>query len=378
MSKFFGQSRTYRRIIVKIGTNVLIGPSGKLDLEFIGSLAAQISEMHDRGLEVILVSSGAIASGAHVLGLNMENQDVRSRQALAAVGQSRLMHTYEQIFDEYQIVVAQALISKSDITDREGYLNVRNTLVTLLELGTIPIINENDVVAVEEIGVKVFGDNDNLSSMVANLVDADMLIILSDIDGLYDMDPREHPEAKLIPKVDKISFEIEAMAGEAHSSRSRGGMQAKLDAIKIATASGVAVVLVNGKYSSVLKTVLEGDNVGTFFTPSSSKLESRKKWMLGNLSNQGNIVIDSGASAALVSDNGSLLPAGIKEVTGDFLRGEIIGVEDIGGNSIACGIVNYDSLDISTIKGAQSDNIIDLLGYYYGEEVIHRNNMVLL
>jgi glutamate 5-kinase len=261
MSDRIDQIKNPRRIVVKIGTNVLIDDSGQLDLELIENLVSDIASVHQQGIEVVIVTSGAIAFGANMLGIDMENQDVRSKQALAAVGQSRLMHAYEQIFETHNIVVAQALISRSDITDREGYLNVRNTLVTLMDFNTVPIINENDVVALEEIGVKVFGDNDNLSSMVSNLIDADLLILLSDIDGLHTMDPHRHPDAELVLEVDTIDESIEAMAGISHSSRSKGGMQAKLDAIKLATASGIAVVLVNGRNPSVVSAVLAGKNV---------------------------------------------------------------------------------------------------------------------
>ena len=226
MSDRIDQINNPGRIVVKIGTNVLIDDSGQLDLALIESLVSDIASIHEQGIEVVIVTSGAIAFGANMLGIDMENQDVRSKQALAAVGQSRLMHAYEQIFETHNIVVAQALISRSDITDREGYLNVRNTLVTLMDFNTVPIINENDVVALEEIGVKVFGDNDNLSSMVSNLIDADLLILLSDIDGLHTKDPHQHPDAELVLEVDTIDESIEAMAGVSHSSRSRGGMQA--------------------------------------------------------------------------------------------------------------------------------------------------------
>ena len=350
MSDRIDQIKNPRRIVVKIGTNVLIDDSGQLDLELIENLVSDIASVHQQGIEVVIVTSGAIAFGANMLGIDMENQDVRSKQALAAVGQSRLMHAYEQIFETHNIVVAQALISRSDITDREGYLNVRNTLVTLMDFNTVPIINENDVVALEEIGVKVFGDNDNLSSMVSNLIDADLLILLSDIDGLHTMDPHRHPDAELVLEVDTIDESIEAMAGISHSSRSKGGMQAKLDAIKLATASGIAVVLVNGRNPSVVSAVLAGKNVGTFFKSSSTKMESRKRWMLSGLSNDCKIVVDFGAANALLQGKSSLLPAGISEVVGVCKRGDIISIENMNGKPIACGItaVSYTHLTLPT------------------------------
>jgi glutamate 5-kinase len=257
----------YRRIVVKAGTNVLTGGGDSLDLEMMASLVDQVADLRRRDMEVLLVTSGAIAAGGHVLDIGGQREDIPSRQALAAVGQSRLMHIYEQLFENHGITVAQALLSRGDIMDREGYLNVRNTLLALLEWKVVPIINENDVVAVEEIGVDVFGDNDSLSAMVANLVDADLLIMLSDIDGLYTADPHEDSKAVLIPRVERVDQAIEALAGANHSSRSRGGMQAKLEAIKLATASGVAVALVNGRERRVVPRLAAGESVGTFFAP---------------------------------------------------------------------------------------------------------------
>jgi glutamate 5-kinase len=364
--------------VVKAGTNVLTGGSDNLDLEIMASLVEQIATLHRRDVEVLLVTSGAIAAGGHLLGLTREREDILSRQALAAVGQGRLMHTYERLFEEHSLIVAQALLSRGNIMDREGYLNVRNTLLALLEWKVIPIINENDVVAVEEIGVDVFGDNDNLSTMVANLVDADLLIMLSDIDGLYTADPHESSQAELITRVERVDRAIEALAGPTHSPRSRGGMRAKLEAIKLATASGVAVALVNGRERQVVPRLAAGESVGTFFVPTGSRVESRKRWMLSGLSTRGRIVVDAGAAEALRRNHGSLLPAGVKEVDGDFRRGDIILVVGPGGERVACGIASYDAADVDAIKGLRSDSIQEALGYRYGEEVLHRNNMVLL
>ncbi|MQF48723.1 glutamate 5-kinase [SAR202 cluster bacterium AC-647-N09_OGT_505m] len=368
----------YRRIVVKAGTNVLTGGGANLDFELMASLVEQVAGLRHRDIEVLLVTSGAIAAGRHVLDVGRQREDIPSRQALAAVGQSRLMHTYAQLFDEHNITVAQGLLSRGDIMDREGYLNVRNTLLALLEWRVIPIINENDVVAVEEIGVDVFGDNDNLSAMVANLVDADLLIMLSDIDGLYTSDPHEDSKAVLIPMVGRVDQDIEALAGANHSPRSRGGMQAKLDAIKLATAFGVAVALVNGREGQVVTRLAAGESVGTFFAPTGSKVESRKRWMLSGLSTRGRIVVDAGAAEALRTYHRSLLPAGVDDVDGDFLRGDIILVVGPNGQQVACGIASYGASDVAAIKGLRSDRIEEALGHRYGEEVVHRNNMVLL
>ena len=378
MTRNTQEQGSYRRIVVKAGTNVLTGGGDNLDLALMASLVEQIADLHRRDVEILLVTSGAIASGGQVLDIGRHKEDIHSRQALAAVGQSRLMHTYEQLFEKHSITVAQALLSRGDITDREGYLNVRNTLLALLDWKVIPIINENDVVAVEEIGVEVFGDNDNLSAMVANLVDADLLIMLSDIDGLHTADPHEDPQAKLIPRVERVDQAIEDLAGANHSSRSRGGMQAKLEAIKLAAASGVAVALVNGREHWVVPRLVNGESLGTFFAPTGSKVESRKRWMLSGLSTRGRIVVDAGAAEALRRSHGSLLPAGIKEVDGDFKRGDIILVVGPEGERVACGIVSYGSADVAAIKGLRSDRIKEALGHQYGEEVLHRNNMVLL
>ena len=368
----------HRRIVVKAGTNVLTGGGDSLDLELMASLVEQVTGLRRRDMEVLLVTSGAIAAGGHVLDIGKQREDIPSRQALAAVGQSRLMHIYEQLFENHGITVAQALLSRGDIMDREGYLNVRNTLLALLEWKVIPIINENDVVAVEEIGVDVFGDNDNLSAMVANLVDADLLIMLSDIDGLYTADPHENSGAVLIPRVERVDQAIEALAGANHSPRSRGGMQPKLEAIKLATASGVAVALVNGRERQVVPRLAVGESVGTFFAPTGSRVESRKRWMLSGLSTRGRIAVDAGAAEALRTNHRSLLPAGVKEVDGDFKRGDIILVMGPEGERVACGIASYGAADVAAIKGLRSDKIEEALGHRYGEEVVHRNNMVLL
>ena len=258
-------SYRYRRIVVKAGTNVLTGGGDSLDQEVMASLAAQLASVHDQGVEVALVTSGAVAAGRHTLGAGRAREDIPFRQVLAAVGQGRLVQTYEQLFEAHNITVAQALLSRRDVLDREGYLNVRNTLLALLELQVIPIINENDVVASDEVRDVGFGDNDNLSAMVANLIDADLLIVLSDIGGLYTADPHENPDAQLIPRVDVIDEAITAMAGPRHSSRSRGGMQAKLSAIKLAAASGVAVSLVSGRVEDVISRLASGESVGTYF-----------------------------------------------------------------------------------------------------------------
>ena len=368
----------YQRIVAKFGTNLLTGGSGRLNSNIMSSLTEQAAQLHQQGHEIIIVSSGAVAAGRQKLGLTKERKDVPFKQVLASVGQSQLMNVYEQLLSQHNIVVAQALLTKSDLSDRAGYLNARNTLLALIELGVICIVNENDVVATDELGELTFGDNDNLSAMVANLVDADLLALLTDIDGLYTADPQLNPQARLIPKVEKIDAEIERLAGGTTSSDSVGGMITKLEAAKLATASGVTVVIANGRRPNVLRQIALGQNIGTIFPSRTSKLESKKRWMLSRLASKGKLIIDDGATLALKKQNRSLLPAGVVGVEGEFERGEVVDIFDSKGSQIGCGIPNYSSKDMAVIKGAHSEAISSLLGYEYGTEVIHRNNMVLI
>ncbi|MBI2872607.1 MAG: glutamate 5-kinase [Chloroflexi bacterium] len=370
----------YRRIVVKAGTSVLTGGTDRLDLEIMTALVGQIARLHAQGVEAILVTSGAIAAGRDVLGIGREERrGVPLRQVMAAIGQSRLMHAYEQLFGWHGISVAQALITRHDLEDRQGYLNVGNTLRALLEHRVVPVVNENDVVAVEEIGEAVFGDNDNLSALVANLVDADLLAILTDTGGLYTADPHQDPESQLIRRVERVDAPIEALAAAHRNAVSRGGMPAKLEAARLATASGIAVIIADGRERDVLLRIAEGQEVGTFFVPTATRLESRKRWMLSGLaSSGGEIVVDSGAVAALRKQNRSLLAAGVRGVWGEFQRGDVVYIVDGGGQRVACGIANYSSQEVQRIQGARSDRIAGLLGRSYGAEVVHRNNMVLL
>lgn len=369
----------YRRLVVKAGTNVLTGGSDHLDHSVIASLASQVARLHDHGAEVIIVSSGAIAAGRSILEGSGPRQDVSFRQALAAIGQSRLMHTYEQFFGSHGVGVAQALLTRRDLSDRVGYLNVRNTLNTLMENGIVPVVNENDVVAIEEIGETVFGDNDTLSALVSNLVDADLLVLLTDTGGLYTADPHRHPNAKLVERVECINGDIEALAGTHHGESGRGGMPTKLEAAKLATASGVAMVICDGTEKDVVLRLASGEHVGTFFAPTATKMESRRRWLLSGISaTGGEIQVDHGAATALRSHHRSLLPAGVREVRGSFQRGAVVYVVDDVGEKIACGISNYSAEAITAIKSIRSNHIEEKLGYHYGAEVVHRNNLVLL
>ncbi len=370
-------SLRYGRLVVKVGTGVLTRGGDSLDLEVMSGLVGQIARLCASGAEVILVTSGAVAAGRHTLGIWQERRDIPFRQVLAAVGQGHLMHVYEQLFAWHSIRVAQALLTWNDLSDRQYYLNVRNTLLALLELGVVPVLNENDVVAVDELG-EVFGDNDRLSALVASLIDADLLVILTDTHGLYTADPHVDPGAQLIRRVEKVDAGIEALAGKRRNNpQARGGMSTKLDAAKLATSSGIATIICNGWERDVLIQAAQGEEKGTLFVPTASRLESRKRWMLSGLSTKGGIVIDEGAARAVQGQNGSLLPAGIKGIEGEFQRGDIVHILRAEGERVACGIANYSSKDVSRIKGARSGRIQSILGYHYGQEVVHRNNMVL-
>ncbi len=371
-------SSPYHRIVAKFGTSLVTGGSDHLNQDIMSSLVTQVAQLHKQGLELLLVSSGAIAAGRYKLGLTKELKGIPFKQVLASVGQHRLMQAYEQLFSQHNITVAQALLTKSDLSDRAGYLNARNTLLALLELRVLCIVNENDVVAVDEIQEAKFGDNDNLSAMVANLVDADLLLILTDTAGLYTADPYRHPNARLIPQVERIDSKIERLAADTTSSLGTGGMTTKIEAAKLATASGVAVVIADGRERDVILRLAAGESIGTRFLPTTSKLESRKRWMVSGLSTRGGLVIDSGATRALRKQKRSLLATGIKEVEGKFQRGDVVTIYDHKGSILGCGISNYSSSDINAIKGVHSRKIATLLGYDYGSEVVHRNNLVVL
>lgn len=370
---------TCHRIVVKAGTAVVTGGGEALDPVLMASLVGQIARLHEEGREVLLVSSGAIAAGRHVLGLQEERRDVPYRQVLAAVGQSRLMHSYEELFAHHGLPVAQALLTRGDIAEHQGYLNVRDTLLGLLKLRVVPIINENDVVAAEEIGEEAFGDNDTLSALVANLVEADLLVMLTDTSGLYTADPAVDSSARIIAQVDRIDDFITSVAArEQRHAWSRGGMATKLEAARLATGWGVAVVIAGGGEADVLLDVVAGRERGTFFPPSASKMESRRRWLLSGLSTRGKIRVDDGAIRALGRQHGSLLPVGVQGVEGEFERHDVVLIVDGQGRGVACGVSNYGAREINAIKGLHSRRIAEVLGHQYGEEVVHRNNLALL
>ncbi len=367
-----------RRIVVKLGTSLLTGGKNSLDLDIMGNLTAQVAALHKEGIEAVIVTSGAVAAGRNKMGLTGKIRGVPYKQMLAAVGQGRLMSVYENLFNEYGITIAQALLTRRDLSDRPSYLNARNTLLALLDRKVIPIVNENDVVAVDELHDARFGDNDNLSAMVANLIDADLLILLTDIEGLYTADPRSHPEATLIPEVTNIDVEIEKLASDTVSELGTGGMATKIEAAKFAVACGITVVIANGRTPEILSKIIGNRAVCTRFLPSTSHLEGRKRWVLSGLAIKGRLTVDDGAAIALIKRKGSLLPTGIKEVSGSFQQGDIVDIYDLKGNRLGSGITNYSAQDIEKIKGKHTTEIADILGYNFGDEVIHRNNLVIL
>jgi glutamate 5-kinase len=368
----------YHRLVVKFGTSLLTGGSDHLNQGIMSTLVAQVAQLQKQGLELLAVSSGAIAAGRSKLELAKERRGIPFKQVLASVGQSRLMNVYEQLFARHNITVAQALLTKADLADRAGYLNTRNTLLALMELEVLCIVNENDVVAVDEIQEAKFGDNDNLSAMVANLVDADLLLILTDIAGLYTADPQHSPDARLVTQVDRIDSEIERLVTDTAGNLGTGGMITKIEAAKLATASGVTVIIADGREPDIISRLVAGEAVGTCFLPTTSRLESRQRWMLSGLSTKGSLIVDTGAALALRKQNRSLLAAGIKQIEGKFERGDTVNICDSQGTCLSCGITNYSSADIEAIKGANSKKIASLLGYDYGSEVVHRNNLVVL
>jgi glutamate 5-kinase len=368
----------FQRIVAKFGTSLLTEGTSHLNRPVMSGLVSQIASLRGQGRDLLVVSSGAIAAGRDKLGLTRRVRGIPYRQVLASAGQTRLMNIYEGLFGEHGITVAQALLTRADLADRAGYLNARNTLLALIELGVICIVNENDVVAVDEIEGARFGDNDNLSAMAANLIDADLLVMLGDVGGLYTADPRRDATAHLIPEVERVNGEIEGLAADTAGPSGTGGMVTKLAAARLATASGVTVVIADGREPNVLERLVAGESIGTRFPPVSSRLESRKRWMLSGLATRGRLIVDSGAAAALRRQKRSLLPAGVRECQGDFARGDIVDIRDAEGNQIGCGISNYASGDVAVLKGSHSRSIASILGYDYGSEIVHRNNLVVV
>jgi len=364
-----------KRVVVKVGTSTLTHSTGKLNLWRIEKLVRELADLANQGKEIILVTSGAVGAGMDLLGLTEKPKTIPEKQAAAAVGQGRLMHTYEKFFSEYGQVVAQVLLTREDSVKRTRYTNCRNTLLTLLKMGVIPIVNENDAVSIEELKI---GDNDTLSAMVASIVDADILIILSDIEGVYTDNPQTNPDAQLIEEIPDITPELEELAGGPGTSRGTGGMYTKIQAGKIAVNSGISMIIASGLRDGVLRDVLTGANVGTLFLSKESRLQVRKRWLAFGARTQGAIVIDKGCENAILSGGSSVLAAGITAVEGDFKHGNTISIMTIERREIARGIANYNGDDTRKIMGSHTNELSSILGSKTYDEVIHRDNLVLL
>jgi glutamate 5-kinase len=364
-----------KRVVVKVGSAVLTGEKG-MNLEVITNLAREISFLHNTGREVILVTSGAVAAGRKKLAID-ENVliDLKEKQALASIGQSALMHMYDTAFSACDKNIAQILLTHSDLANRDRYLNVRNTILTLFRFGAIPIVNENDTVSVEELR---FGDNDTLGALVTNLIEADMFICLTDVVGLYSSNPLIDPEAKPLYTVADITPEIEAMVVNVKSALGTGGMQSKLRAAKMVSVGGGSSFIGPGREKSILRQLFSGEMVGTFFLPRKEKIQSRKHWIAYVLKPKGAVVIDDGADSAITAHGKSLLPSGILEVRGKFGIGESIRCLNQKDECVAVGLTNYCSADINKIKRCHSGEIFAILGFKDSDEVIHRDNLVLM
>jgi glutamate 5-kinase len=362
-----------KRVVLKLGSAVLTADDD-LNLPLIQRLVEEISRLRSADREFILVSSGAIAAGCRKLGLASRPAGIPQAQAVAAAGQSILMRAYEEAFAEFGLKVAQILLTHDDLESRRRFLNARNTLFALLQWQVVPIINENDTVATDELK---FGDNDNLAALICNLAGADFLILLTDADGLYEQDPREHPGARLLTLIPTIDAQVEKAAGKSPGILGRGGMVTKLSAAKKAGAAGLPTLIANGLTPGILGKIFAGEEVGTLFLPQEQKLTSRQYWLAYNVTPKGAILVDHGAREALVRHHKSLLPAGILEVFGGFRKGDAVHLLESDGKPFAVGLTNYSAREIGRIKGRQSQEIAQTLGQKGYEEVIHRDNLVV-
>ena len=364
-----------RRIVVKVGSSILASVEKGLHYEVFSHLTKEISDLKRQGYEIVLVSSGAIAAGMEKLGYKTRPQAITQKQATAAVGQTRLMNIYESYFSRYQQMVAQVLLTHDDLSHRRRFLNARNTLLALLGLGIIPIINENDTVVVDEIK---FGDNDHLSALITNLIGADLLIILTDMDGLCDSDPRVNPHARCIPFVEDIEGDVEGMAGVTKSEMSVGGMISKIQAARKASRFGIPTVVARGTKDGILHLILKGKEIGTLILPKGEALSSRKHWIAFNPKPKGDVIVDDGAKKAVVQKGKSLLPSGVMKIRGNFNRGDLVTCLGPRGKEFARGLVNYSATELEKIRGLRSNQIESTLGYKYSDEVIHRDDLVVL
>lgn len=365
---------TVRRVVLKIGTSVLVDKDNRISKARAEDFARQIKAVKDRAIEVIIVSSGAVGCGMETIGLKRKPKEVAKKQALASIGQIVLMHMYMDAFAKVGLTASQILLTHEDIKSRSRCINLMNTFDTLLSMGIVPVVNENDTLSFKEI---MFGDNDNLSALIAQITSADLLILLSDVEGLFEKDPKQHPDARMIKTVRKIDDRIESLAQGTTNEKSVGGMKSKLEAAKKAGKYGIPTRLVKGDVEDVVPRVLAGEDIGTLFK-ATKKLTRKQCWIAFAFKAKGKVFIDDGAQNALLTKGKSLLPSGIVKLEGDFARGDCIEVADLKSNLIARGIANYSSTDIGKIQGSKSVEIERKLGYKYTEEVVHRDNMVIL
>ncbi len=363
-----------RRWVVKVGSSLVTAKGAGLDRAAIADWAAQIAKLRKGGHEIVLVSSGAVAEGMARLGLKKRPAVLNELQATAAVGQMGLVQAWESAFQQHGLHTAQVLMTHEDVSDRDRYLNARGTLKTLLSLGVIPVVNENDTVATQEIRL---GDNDTLAALGANLVEAEVLVLLTDQDGLFDDDPRRNPGAKLLSEADLADPKLEAMAGEGKGELGRGGMRTKLLAARWAARSGAATVIAHGRLENVLLKIGNGEVVGTLLKPAQGVMAARKRWIAGHLQVRGRVHLDAGAVAVLRDKGKSLLPVGVKRVEGEFGRGDLVSCLDPEGREIARGLVNYDAAESTRIAGLASSKLAEALGYPGATELIHRDNLVI-
>jgi glutamate 5-kinase len=375
MHRYKAILRAGNKVVIKIGTNLLADKEKGINSERMNEIAKNVASLQRLGKQIVLVSSGAIGAGVAALKMKERPKTIRENQATAAIGQPLLMEAYEHAFRKQECTIAQILLTKDDFTNRARYLNAKNTFSVLLEKNVIPVVNENDTVAVEEIKL---GDNDNLSALVANLIEADLLIILSDIDGLFSDDPTKNHNAELIPIVEKMTPQIEKLAKSSKTELSTGGMITKIQAAKRCVSAGIAMIIANGKNPGVLDEIFSGDFRGTLFLPAEKKLNVRKKW-IGFVSHaNGYIVVDDGAKNALLKKQKSLLPSGILEVHGEFKAHDTISVRDTEGTEIAKGVTGFSSMDLGKIKGKKTSELEKVLNCKPCDEVIHRDNLVLI
>lgn len=363
-----------KRWVVKIGSALLTNDGKGLDAEAIAGWVKQMAELRLRGIELVLVSSGAVAAGMRRLGWAARPTEIHQLQAAAAVGQMSLIQTYEVEFQRYGLLTAQVLLDHDDLSSRQRYLNARSTLKTLVGFNVVPVINENDTVTTEEIR---FGDNDTLGALVANLLEADLLVILTDQKGMYDSDPRHNPDAQLLSEIAADDSRLEQMAGGTGGALGRGGMITKVRAARVAARSGADTVIVGGRIENALLRIAAGENLGTFLWAEQQPQAARKRWISGQLQTRGTIVLDDGAVRVVREQGKSILPVGVKDVRGDFTRGDMVICEDLRGKEIARGLINYHADEARKIIGKPSSQIMDILGYQDDNELIHRDNLVL-